>query len=122
MITSGLVTLYVTDMERAIDFYTETLGLELAYRGGPSWAVVRAPDGFGVGLHQTMEGAEAGKSGSTTLGFRVKGDLADVVEELRSKGVTFVTDITEETAVPLAYFEDPDGNVMYVVEERGGHG
>jgi catechol 2,3-dioxygenase-like lactoylglutathione lyase family enzyme len=122
MITSGLVTVYVTDMERAIDFYTKTLGLELAYRGGPSWAVVRAPDGFGVGLHQTMEGAEAGTSGSTTLGFRVEGDLADVVEDLRSKGVTFVTDITEETAVPLAYFEDPDGNVMYVVEARGGHG
>ena len=122
MITGGLVTVYVTDMERAIEFYTETLGLELAYRGGPSWTVVRAPDGFGVGLHQTMEGAEAGENGSTTLGFRVRGDLAGVVEELRSRGVHFVTDLTEDTAVPLAYFEDPDGNVMYVVEERGGHG
>lgn len=122
MITGGLVTVYVTDMERAVAFYTETLGLELDYRGGPSWAVVRAPDGFGVGLHRTMEGARAGQSGSTTLGFRVEGDLEDVVEDLRSKGVSFVTDITEETAVPLAYFEDPDGNVMYVVEQRGGHG
>lgn len=122
MITGGLVTIYVTDMERALDFYTGTLGLELDYRGGPSWAVVRAPDGFGVGLHRTMEGAEAGRSGSTTAGFRVEGDLADVVDRLRSAGVHFVTDITEETAVPLAYFEDPDGNVMYVVEERGGHG
>lgn len=122
MITGGLVTVYVTDMERALEFYTGTLGLELDYRGGPSWAVVRAPDGFGVGLHRTMEGAEAGRSGSTTLGFRVSGELTDVVESLRARDVNFVTDITEETAVPLAYFEDPDGNVMYVVEERGGHG
>ena len=121
MITGGLVTVYVTDVERAVEFYTEALGLELAYREGPSWAVVRAPDGFGVGLHQTMDDAEAGVSGSTSLGFRVEGELADVVEDLRSRGVTFVTDLTEETAVPLAYFEDPDGNVLYVVEERGAH-
>lgn len=122
MITSGLVTVYVTDMERALEFYTGTLGLELDYRGGPSWAVVRAPDGFGVGLHRTMEGAEAGKSGSTTLGFRVEGPLSEVVDRMKDEGVHFVTGLTEETAVPLAYFEDPDGNVMYVVEERGAHG
>lgn len=122
MITGGIATVYVTDMERAVEFYTETLGLDLAYRGGPSWAVVRAPDGFNVGLHESMEGAPVGESGSTTLGFRVGGSLGDVVADLASRGVEFVGDITRETAVPLAYFRDPDGNRMYLVEERGAHG
>lgn len=123
MISGGMVTVYVTDMERAVDFYTGTLELELAYRAGPGWAVVRAPDGFAVGLHDAMGEAPVGESGSATVGFHVEGPLEDVVDELSGRGVEFVGEITEETAVPLAYFEDPDGNRMYLAEARGGgHG
>lgn len=122
MITGGMVTLYVDDMERALEFYAGTLGLELAYRGGPSWAVVRAPDGFSVGLHDSMGSAPVGETGSTTLGFHVEGPLREVVEELAGRGVHFVGDLTEETAVPLAYFEDPDGNQLYLAEARSGDG
>ncbi len=123
MISGGMVTVYVTDVDRSVDFYTETLGLELAYRGGPGWAVVRAPDGFALGLHDAMGEAPVGASGSATPGFHVEGDLEEVVDELRGRGVEFVGEITEDTAVPLAYFEDPDGNRMYLAEARGGgHG
>lgn len=122
MITGGMVTVYVDDMERAVDFYTETLGLEIAQRGGPGWTVVRAPDGFRLGLHDAMGEAPVGQAGSATVGFHVEGELADVVERLEDRGVNFVGEITEETAVPLAYFEDPDGNQMYLAEARGGHG
>lgn len=118
MITGGMVTVYVTDLDRAVRFYTEALGLELRYRAGPGWAVVQAPDGFAVGLHDAMDSAPVGESGSTTLGFHVEGDLEDVVDELASRGVDFVSELTEETAVPLAYFEDPDGNRMYLAEAR----
>ena len=118
MINGGMVTVYVTDMDRALRFYTETLGLELAYRAGPGWAVVRAPDGFAVGLHDAMDSASVGESGSTTLGFHVDRDLEEAVSELSDRGVNFVTDRTEDTAVPLAYFEDPDGNRMYLAEAR----
>lgn len=118
MITGGMVTIYVTDVDRALEFYTETLGLDLAYRAGPGWAVVRAPDGFAVGLHDAMESATVGESGSTTLGFHVDRELGKAVRELSDRGVNFVTDLTEDTAVPLAYFEDPDGNRMYLAEAR----
>ena len=118
MITSGMVTVYVSDMERAEEFYIDTLGLELAYRGGPSWTVVQAPDGFRIGLHEAMEEGGAGQNGSTTLGFRVEGDLREVVRDLTNRGAELVRDITEDTAVPLAYFADPDGNQFYLSEER----
>ena len=122
MISGGMVTVYVTDMERAVEFYAGTLGLEVAYRGGPGWTVVRAPDGFAIGLHDAMGEAPVGEAGSATVGFHVEGELEAVVEELAGRGVDFVGAITEETAVPLAYFEDPDGNRMYLAEARGGHG
>ncbi len=123
MISGGMVTVYVNDVERALEFYTGTLGLELVYRGGPGWAVVRAPDGFAVGLHDAMGEAPVGASGSSTVGFHVEGTLEEAVEELADRGVEFVGEITEDTAVPLAYFEDPDGNRMYLAEARdGGHG
>lgn len=118
MITGGMVTLYVTDVDRALEFYTETLGLELAYRAGPGWAVVRAPDGFAVGLHDAMDSATVGEAGSVTPGFHVDGDLEEVVRELSDRGVDFVTELTADTAVPLAYFEDPDGNRLYLAEAR----
>ena len=120
MITGGMVTVYVTDMDRALDFYTRTLGLELVYRGGPSWAVVRAPDGFSLGLHDSMGSAPVGESGSCTVGFHVEGPLEEVAEELAERGVRFAGELTRETAVPLAYFEDPDGNEMYLAEARAG--
>lgn len=122
MITGGMVTVYVDDVDRAVEFYTDVLGLTLAYRGGPGWAVVRAPDGFSVGLHDAMGSAPVGQAGSTTLGFHVEGPLQDVVDEFASRGVEFVSELTEDTAVPLAYFEDPAGNRMYLAEARDGAG
>ena len=38
MFTSGNVTIYVSNMDNAVRFYSETLGLKLAYRFGDNWA------------------------------------------------------------------------------------
>ena len=50
MYKSGNVTLMVADMDRAVGFYVEKLGLELKVRYGNEWAEV-AP-GITLGLHQ----------------------------------------------------------------------
>jgi len=44
------VTLMVPDMDAAVRFYTETLGLHLKARYGNEFAVVEAP-GLTIGLH-----------------------------------------------------------------------
>ena len=45
MYSSGNVTVYVSNMDRAVKFYSETLGLKLAYRFGDHWASVEALEG-----------------------------------------------------------------------------
>jgi predicted enzyme related to lactoylglutathione lyase len=37
MIAGGLATVFVSDMDRAVRFYTETLALKLEYRFGNHW-------------------------------------------------------------------------------------
>src|SRR5215469_833122 len=55
MISGGNVTVFVTNMDRAVRFYTETLGLKLAYRFGDHWASVEAGRGLTIGLHPSSE-------------------------------------------------------------------
>ena len=51
MFSGGNVTVYVSDMDRAVRFYNDTLGLKLAYRFGNHWASVEAGRGLTIGLH-----------------------------------------------------------------------
>src|SRR5581483_2474031 len=46
MFSSGNVTVYVADMDRAVRFYSEVLGLKLAYRFGNHWASIELGKGL----------------------------------------------------------------------------
>ena len=61
MFASGNVTIYVQNMDRAVRFYTETLGLKLAYRFGDHWAAVELGKGLTIGLHPASEESPAGQ-------------------------------------------------------------
>ncbi len=97
MINGGLATIYVGNMDRAVKFFTETLGLKLQYQAGPEWAQVDAGKGLILGLHGTHEGGpQPGQNGSTTVGFELDEPIEDAGH------------------VKLAYFSDPDGNNFYL--------
>ena len=51
MITGGNATVFVSNMDNAVRFYTETLGLRLTNRFGDHWATVDAGKGLSIGLH-----------------------------------------------------------------------
>jgi catechol 2,3-dioxygenase-like lactoylglutathione lyase family enzyme len=55
MIKGGNTTIYVTDMDRAVTFYTEALGLTVLYRAGNHYCLVDAGDGLKLGLHPSSE-------------------------------------------------------------------
>jgi catechol 2,3-dioxygenase-like lactoylglutathione lyase family enzyme len=116
MFKAGNVTVQVTDLGRAIRFYTETLGLKLRYRAGDEWAEILGPSVI-IGLQPTtapaMRLAEQ-VAARVSIGFVVD-RLAETRLTLEGRGVHFLTETDEET-VRIATFCDPDGTPLYLCE------
>ena len=111
------VTMMVTDMKRAIQFYVEVLGLELKANYGGQYAQVACP-GVTIGLHPRTEGGSpSGESESVSVGFGVD-SLTAAIADLKAKGVTF-SRVVEDRPTKLAFFTDPDGNPLYLSETAG---
>src|SRR5918911_720536 len=113
----------VDDVERAKEFYGETLGVfEVAEIGGPLLAL-RAANGYSVLLYG-KDGHEP--AAHTVLNFPVD-DIEAAVDRLRAAGVEFehypdgpVATDEQGIATPgpkQAWFKDPAGNILSVIEE-----
>jgi predicted enzyme related to lactoylglutathione lyase len=121
MFASGNVTVYVSDMDRAVRFYSETLGLKLAYRFGNDWASIEAGRGLTIGLHPASAQSPAGKKGSMSIGLELSGPIHEAVKTLEAKGVQFHGPIHEDKAGAFAWFSDPDGNPIYLAQLNWKH-
>lgn len=118
MFSNGNVTVFVSDMDRSVNFYTKTLGLKLAQRFGDHWASVEAGK-LAIGLHPASNENPAGKNGSTVIGLELNGNIDEMVATLRQQGIRFRGPVAEdENAGKFAYFEDPDGNLLYMIQLR----
>jgi catechol 2,3-dioxygenase-like lactoylglutathione lyase family enzyme len=123
MFSSGNVTIYVSNMDRAVRFYTETLGLRLAYRFGDHWASVELGKGLTIGLHPASDQMPAGRLGSMAIGLELGGvTIEDAVTRLQAKGVQFQGPINDAgKSGKFAGFADPDGNQLYLAELNWSH-
>jgi catechol 2,3-dioxygenase-like lactoylglutathione lyase family enzyme len=119
MIAGGSARLLVTEMDRAVRFYVETLGFKLRARSGDEWAEVDAGGGLLLGLQRRAPGeALAGARGSICVGFDLNQPIAEVVEVLANRGVEFLGPTKEEGGTSLSFFVDPDRNALCLVEAR----
>jgi len=118
MIKDANVTVMVSDMEKAVQFYTNTLGLKLKSRYGNEFAQVAAP-GATIALHPSSHGGpRPSNSENLSIGFAVD-DLEKAMVELKSKGVEF-SRVSDDAQVRLAFFTDPDGNPLYLSHSKWG--
>jgi catechol 2,3-dioxygenase-like lactoylglutathione lyase family enzyme len=103
---------WTKDMQAAIDFYRDVLGLELLRRSEDAWAEFDAgPIRFA--LHGGADGASP--SGGTVV-FEVD-DLDRARPDLAAKGVAFEQEAGEVPGVArFASFRDPDGNIVQIIE------
>jgi catechol 2,3-dioxygenase-like lactoylglutathione lyase family enzyme len=113
----------VSDMERAKEFYEGKLGLSEGRDvadGGRTYVCAGGSE-----IH-IFPSTNAGKSDTTVAGWDVD-DTERVVDELTSKGVTFeqydeaplTTDekgIATIDGAKVAWFRDPDGNTLGIIQ------
>ena len=114
-------TIAVKEIGRARDFYEKTLGLKLVATEGSDVAVYQTGDS------QVMVYVSqfAGTNQATALTWVVGGELEHLVDVLRDKGVRFehydLPDTTREGDIHVAgetrvaWFKDPDGNIISLV-------
>jgi len=109
------------DLDKAIAWYGDALGLELLYRADEiGWCEMRtAVADVNVGLSQ-VESPEV--KGGATLTFGVR-DIASARKTLESKGVRFDGETMEIPGlVKLATFFDADGNKLMLFEALSDQG
>jgi catechol 2,3-dioxygenase-like lactoylglutathione lyase family enzyme len=114
-----VVIICTRDRARATMFYCETLGLKLAHED--NLAAVFNSGGITLRLSTVVDFVP---HEHTIVGFRVS-DVGATVSALREKGVTFNTyeGFSQDEfgiltlpggAIRVAWFKDPDGNVLSV--------
>jgi catechol 2,3-dioxygenase len=109
---ADLVYFFVSDMDRAVAFYRDVLGLALASRSGDEWAQLGAGS-IQLGLHGAGSGPV--RTGGT-LAFTVS-DLDARKADLASRGVALGHEGGGEGLGPrFVEFADPDGNVLALFE------
>jgi catechol-2,3-dioxygenase len=116
MISGGNATLYVSNMDNSIRFYTAVLGLTLTNRFGNHWATVQAGTTLVIGLHPwAPQYPKPGTRGSVQLGLVVS--ASETIEEfaarLRTHNVA-LEGVVRSKEANYVFFTDPDGNPIYV--------
>jgi catechol 2,3-dioxygenase-like lactoylglutathione lyase family enzyme len=116
-------TLAVTDVDAARSFYEGTLGLE---------PVLEVPDSviYSAGKSRLMvyRSDFARTNRATGATWAVGGELESIVDDLRAKGVAFehydlpdttrAGDIHEMGGMRGAWFKDPDGNIIALIDQE----
>lgn len=118
MIHGGNATLFFADVDAAVRFYTEVLGLELRFRAGNHWAEVCAGKDLVIGIHPVGPNTPPpGVRGSIEIGLNVSEPLDDVMTTLRGRGVAFEGPVIDSEGVGrFAHFVDPGGHRIYLWE------
>jgi catechol 2,3-dioxygenase-like lactoylglutathione lyase family enzyme len=102
----GHVAIQVTDLERSLAFYRDTLGLQSKWAGDDDWAQVC------VGSDDLSLIRKQAAVHPPHLGFRTNSreDLIKLHAELRAQQVTVEEIKLHRDATESFYFRDPDGN------------
>ena len=109
----------VTDQDKALDFYTGTLGLEkrldVTMGGGRRWIEVAPPSGEAT---IALVAASAKAPAAVETGVRLTSADADATHDDLVAGGVDADDVLRWPGVPPMFaFRDPDGNGLEIVQQ-----
>jgi predicted enzyme related to lactoylglutathione lyase len=117
------VIIPVSDQDRALEFYTEALGLEkradVPFGDGNRWIEV-APSDADTPIAICPPGP-SGTAGGKDTGISLQTDDIDAYHaQLKDRGVDVDAEVSRfgDVVPPLFWFRDPEGNTLMVVEVR----
>jgi len=115
----GLSCIAVSDIKKAVEFYSNVLGLKITTGNSQyGWYEFAAENGetlLGVGQEEKESQYVPGSNAIVSF---VVDNLEETKNKLREKGVKFLTDTMEvPNEVKLVLFEDLDRNKFYLVEK-----
>ena len=114
MTISRIATVWVpvTDMDRSVRFYRDTLGLDVEQHED-QWSEVTAGD-VKIGLNGS--GSEQPGEGGGVIAFEADDAIEDAKSALEEDGVEFAGEISEHPWGKIATFHDPDGTELQLYE------
>jgi catechol 2,3-dioxygenase-like lactoylglutathione lyase family enzyme len=118
---NAVVTIAVKDLNTAAKFYSDTLGLKEVDKEGEEVVVFKSGNS-NVNVYRSQY---AGTNKATAATWVAGDDIDNVVQSLKAKGVKFEHydlpgmtregDVHVAGSVKAAWFKDPDGNILSVV-------
>lgn len=119
----AIATVAVKDLKAARRFYEDQLGLKSTLAEDQEGVVTYKTGGSSLLVYTSQF---AGTNKATSVTWSVGGDFDQIVESLRSKGVSFehydgLPEVTREGDIhrvgdlKLAWFKDPDGNIHHLI-------
>lgn len=117
--TVGQIAITVSDVEKALAFYRDTLGLEFLFSAGPELAFLNA-DGVRIML-STPQGA--GTVGANSILYFKVSDIEAVHSSVVARGARNERDPQLAAKMPdhelwTGFLRDPDGNLVGLMEEK----
>jgi methylmalonyl-CoA/ethylmalonyl-CoA epimerase len=114
----GQIAVPVGDIERAIAFYRDTLGMRFLFQAPPGLAFF---DCAGVRLMLDAPAKAQSENYSSIIYYKVP-DLHAAFAALSARGVSFETEPHLIAKMPdhelwMAFFRDPDGNLLALMSE-----
>ena len=114
----------VSDQDKALDFYTNALGMEKRVENptpdGLRFLTVGVEgDDFQLVLWPGTPGQAQPAMGRPPASVTIAtDDIRTTFDEMKSRGVDFVSDVLEFPWGSVAQFTDPDGNLLQIREGR----
>ncbi len=122
------LTLTVESVTRSLEFYGGMLGLEVAYKSEPAFALIKVGGEVGgtIGLLSVEEARKEGAEDMTSAQRRAihveftTDDLDTLYEELSAKGMRFHQPPHDEPWERVMTGFDPDGYSVEIAQGRRG--